>query len=155
MRPKTEEFLYTLLWAADKFARPTFHNLDESFESWAYRNGLLRQIGRLESRKLIERDTQTPRGRLYRLTEQGRLHALGGRDPERQWSRSWDGLWRLAVFDVPVTQNVRRGKLRRYLISRGFGCLQGSVWVTPDDVHAERRILTGGKIDVGDLVLFD
>ena len=28
--------------------RPTFRNLTDSYESWAYRNGLLRQVSMLE-----------------------------------------------------------------------------------------------------------
>ena len=42
MQPKTEEFLNFLLWSADLLARPTFRNLTDSYESWAYRNGLMR-----------------------------------------------------------------------------------------------------------------
>ena len=44
MKPKTEAFLNFLLWSADKLANPTFRNLTDSYESWAYRNGLLRQV---------------------------------------------------------------------------------------------------------------
>ena len=34
MQPKTEEFLNLLLRSADMLARPTFHNLSGSYESW-------------------------------------------------------------------------------------------------------------------------
>ena len=30
-----------------------------------------------------------------RLTDEGRLQALGGRDSEERWGRRWDGKWRL------------------------------------------------------------
>ena len=76
MQPKTEEFLNLLLWSADRFMRPTFRNLTDSYEAWAYRNGLLRQIASLEKNKLVERDRGAPGDRLYRLTELGRLHVL-------------------------------------------------------------------------------
>src|ERR1043165_3903506 len=128
MQPKTEELLNFLLWSADKLMRPTFRNLTDSYESWAYRNGLLPQVTKLEKQQLLERDPKSRIERLYRLTEQGRLHALGGRDPQAQWRRYWDGRWRLVLFDVPEGQNARRERLRRYLRSRAFGCLQGSVW---------------------------
>ena len=72
MQPKTEEFLNLLLWSADLLARPTFRNLTDSYESWAYRNGLLRQAATLERQQLLERDTGSPDDRLYRLTAQGR-----------------------------------------------------------------------------------
>ncbi len=154
MKPKTEEFLYFLLYSAEKLMQPTFRNLDSSFESWAYRNGLMRQLGRLEQNRLIEQDpAASPNNRLYRLTAQGRLHVLGGRDPQAQWSRYWDGHWRLVLYDVPSTQNTHRIRLRRYLLDKGFGYLQKSVWITPDSVEAERKIMAGGETHVGSLML--
>src|SRR5437867_5761433 len=101
MQSKTEELLYLLLWTCEGLVRPTFRNLTDSFESWAYRNGFNRQLTELERRTLVE---SSPRGhessdRVLRLTEAGRLHALGGRDPEACWLQNWDGIWRLVLFD--------------------------------------------------------
>jgi phenylacetic acid degradation operon negative regulatory protein len=155
MQPNTEEFLNLLLWSAEKLARPTFRNLTDSYESWAYRNGLFRQVASLERQQLLERDPTAPDDRMYRLTWQGRLHALGGRDPQAQWSREWDGRWRLVLFDVPTTQNTQRTRLRRFLQDRGFGYLQNSVWITPNSLEEERRILVGGKINVESLILLE
>ena len=154
MKPKTEEFLYLLLWSAERLARPTFRNLTDSYEAWTYRGGLLRQAAMLEKQRLIERD-QKSNDRIYRLTEQGRLQALGGRDPDACWSRHWDGRWRLVLFDLPVDRPAQRGRLRRYLRAKGFGCLQGSVWVTPDAMKGEREILAGGVTDVESLLLLE
>jgi phenylacetic acid degradation operon negative regulatory protein len=155
MQPKTEELLHLLLWSAERLTRPTFRNLTDSYEAWAYRSGLLRQTAKLEKHRLIERDHTNLKDRIYRLTEHGRLHALGGRDPEAQWSRRWDGKWRLVLFDLPMDRQVQRGKLRRYLRARGFGCLQGSVWVTPNPTLGEREILAGGVTDVESLLLLE
>ena len=155
MKPKTEEFLNLLLWSADMLLRPTFRNLTDSYETWAYHNGLLRQIDTLEKQRFVERDAAWRDERIYRLTERGRLHALGGRDPGERWSRKWDGRWRLVLFDIPTTHNTRRTQLRRYLRKRGFGCLQNSVWITPDALEEERQILVGGKVDVESLILLD
>jgi phenylacetic acid degradation operon negative regulatory protein len=155
MKAKTEEFLYLLLWSTDQLLRPTFRNLTDSFETWAYRNGLFQELARLERRHLLERLAKGPDERIYRLTEEGRLHALGGRDPEAQWSRSWDGAWRLIVFDMPAGQDTRRQRLWRYLRTRGFGCLQYSVWITPDPLEPERKILQGAEIDVQSLILLE
>jgi phenylacetic acid degradation operon negative regulatory protein len=155
MRVKTEELLNLLLWSADLLARPTFRNLTDSYESWAYRNGLLRQMAKLEKNQLVENRAGGAKDRLYRLTAQGRLCALGGRDPLAQWSRDWDGRWRMVLFDVPVTRDSHRKRLRRYLHDRGFGCLQGSVWVTPDALAEEKKILVGAKVDVESLLLLD
>jgi DNA-binding HxlR family transcriptional regulator len=75
---RAAEFLNLLLWSADQLMRPTFRNLTDSYESWAYRKGLLVQLHRLERRRWIERKARAPKDRIYRLTEKGRLHLLGG-----------------------------------------------------------------------------
>ena len=155
MKTKTEELLNLLLWSADKLVRPTFRNLTDSYESWAYRNGLLRQISTLKESQLIEIRGEGASERVCRLTAQGRLCALGGRDPQVRWSRKWDGRWRIVLFDVPVARDSHRRRLRRYLHHRGFGCLQGSVWVTPDSLEEEKKILIGAEVDVASLLLLD
>lgn len=155
MNPKTEEFLNLLFWSANILARPTFRNLTDSYESWAYRNGLHKQVSRLERQQFLECDAASPDERLYRLTAQGRLRVLGGRDPEAQWARPWDGQWRLVLFDVPTGQNAHRERLRRYLRDKGFGYLQNSVWITPDPLVEQREILGGAKINVESLILLE
>jgi len=155
MDSKTEEFLFVLLWTCEMFSRPTWRNLTESFEGWAYQNGFSRQLQRLEKRQLLEHQPGRPSDRLHRLTQTGRLCALGGRDPEACWNRRWDGRWRLVLFDVPRTCNTTRDKLRRYLQSRGFGYLQNSVWITPDPVNEECGLLSGVSGDVESLIWFE
>lgn len=158
MRAKTEELLYLLLWTADKYGRPSYRTVGESFEGWAYRKGLLRRLQRLERKKFLE-SQPGPRTnclqRLYRLTDAGRIQALGGRDPEACWGRPWDGTWRLVLFDVPESRRGIRNKLRRYLSEHGFGYLQNSVWVTPDPVTEQRVLLADGPVDAESLVFFD
>jgi phenylacetic acid degradation operon negative regulatory protein len=155
MKSKTGELLYLLLWTCDILWRPTWRNLTDSFEGWAYRNGLLRQLQRLERQALLEEQTAQNGDRLLRLTEAGRLSALGGRDPVAAWGRRWDGLWRLVIFDVPESRNTARDKLRRHLRARGFGCLQNSVWITPGPVQQERNLLAEGQVDVQSLILLE
>ena len=155
MQPKTEEFLNLLLWSAETLSRPTFRNLNDSYESWAYRNGLMRQVSTLERRQFLERDASSPGDRTFRLSEMGRRHALGGRDPEERWKRTWDGQWRMVLFDVPSGQDSRREKLRRSLRERGFGYVQNSVWITPDPLAEELKILRDGKVDVESLLLLE
>ena len=154
MNPKTAELLNLLLWSADLLARPTVRNLTDSYEAWAYRQGLSRQLGRLEKKGLLENGSKDD-DRIYRLTEHGRLSVLGGRDPEKQWARNWDGRWRLVLFDIPEVHGAQREKLRRYLRSRFFGCLQGSVWVSPDPLTMERETLASGAINVNSLILLE
>jgi phenylacetic acid degradation operon negative regulatory protein len=141
MKEETEELLYTLLWAWEFISRPSFRMVGESFEGWAYRKGLLRRIERLRAQKLIEFEPWRGEERVVRLTQAGRLAALGGRDPEVQWNRSWDGIWRVIVFDIPTTNNHDRNRLRKLLRQHHFGYLQDSVWITPDPVQDTVRDL--------------
>ena len=56
------------------------------------------------------------------------------------WNRTWDGKWRLILFDVPLGRDTQRNRLRRYLRNKGFGYLQNSVWITPDSLANERAL---------------
>jgi phenylacetic acid degradation operon negative regulatory protein len=155
VKARSAEFLNLLLWSAEQLMRPTFRNLTDSYESWAYRKGLLFQLHRLERRRWIERRAGASKDRLYRLTEEGRLHILGGRDPEQSWTRSWDGQWRMILFDVPLGRDAQRRRLWSYLRGKRFGYLQNSVWITPDPLEQEREILARESIDVESLILLD
>ncbi len=134
VKASTEELLYALFRLADTLVHPTLSNLTDSFEGWADRRGLLRRLHDLERRQLLERWPQGSRRGSYRVTRVGCLRALGGTDPVRRWERAWDGLWRLVVFDVPEKENAKRAQLRRMLRDRRWGCLQRSVWVSPDPI---------------------
>lgn len=155
MKPKTEELLYLLLWAGEIAARPTFRNLTDSFEAWAYRNGFHRQLAALEQQHWIEAKADPSGARLHRLTEAGRLLAHGGRNPVTCWNRHWDGRWRLILFDVPQSRASERVRLRRSLSGRGFGYLQDSVWITPDPLTDERTALGQSEVDVESLLLLE
>lgn len=132
MKAKTELLLYRFLWLTEKPMLPTFRNITDSFEGWAYRGGLLRQVLELEKQGYLESRIDPETGsRMHRLTEAGRLAVFGNRDPEACWSRRWDRKWRLFLFDVPEADRSKRRKLTRALASAGCGCLQGSVWIAP------------------------
>jgi phenylacetic acid degradation operon negative regulatory protein len=146
MSPRTEELLYVLLWTADMFMRPTWRNLNDSFEQWTWRNRLSRRIEELERAKLLERHPEPNLERVVRLTAEGRLRALGGRDPIEQWARPWDGQWRLVLFDLPTLQQSLRRRLLRTLHRGYFGYLQHSVWITPDATVAVRARLDDVKM---------
>jgi phenylacetic acid degradation operon negative regulatory protein len=155
MNPKTEELLWMLCWTCDMLSHPTFRNLSDSFEGWAYREGFLRQVQRLEKKQWIERQPGKASDSLYRLSEAGRLRVYGGRNPVVEWNRPWDGRWRLVLFDVPEQRRATRNRLRHYLRSRGFGYLQNSVWITPDIVAEERALLADEPADVESLLILE
>jgi len=110
--------------------------LDIFFSDWEIpqRHGSDQMLRRLEQRGLLAREERAGEV-VYRLTDAGRLRALGGRDPIADWARQWDGSWRLMLFDLPVSQQLARQRLLRWLRNRGFGYLQHSVWITPDPVQ--------------------
>lgn len=152
MKPRTEQLLYHLLFFAEQLSRPSYRNVGNSFESWAYRNGLLRRIQELERLEYIERNRSRATARIYRLTEKGRLHALGGHDPELRWNRRWDGKWRVLLFDLPRRDSTARKRLHHALKLEGFGVLQGSVWICPDPLSPALTSLCGGGDDLKTLI---
>ena len=105
MKAKTELILYHMFWVAGIALRPSVRRIGESFEQWAYQGGFLRQIKQLERQGLLEaEEVEKGTKRVMRLTEKGVLRAIGGCDPMERWNRSWDGLWRMVIFDLPETQ---------------------------------------------------
>lgn len=155
MKAKTELILYHMFWVADIAMRPSVRRIGESFEQWAYHGGFLRQIKQLERQGLLEaEEVEKGTKRVMRLTEKGVLCAIGGCDPMERWNRSWDGLWRMVIFDLPETQRQLRAKLRRELMAANFGCLQGSVWITPDALEPVLPLLGKHDIKGGTMVFF-
>lgn len=138
MTASNEEFLYVLLWTADTLMRPTWRNVNDSFEAWAWRNRLGRRVAELQKQQLLERAPEYLAHAFVRLTNAGRLAALGGRDPDEQWRRPWDGQWRMVLFDIPVREHALHLRLWRNLRRQGFGFLQNSLWITPDPIDRER-----------------
>ena len=156
MNPRTEILLYQLAWTLDKMMMPTWRNLDSSFESWAYGNGLHRQIQRLEAQAYIEsrRDGQIG-PRIIRLTQKGLEAGQVGNDPEQRWHRSWDGKWRVILFDMPEEEREARRNLRRKLHASGFGCMQRSAWISPDPLDELAVKLRPMAVNAANLVLLD
>jgi phenylacetic acid degradation operon negative regulatory protein len=138
MKSKSELLLYHMFWIADCMMSPSIHRIGQSFEEWAYKNGFLRQVQELERRGFLESDPAEKGGkRVLRLTRRGVLRALGGAEPSVRWNRPWDGQWRMVMFDLPEKNRALRNSLRNELRAARFGCLQGSVWLTPDPVDSE------------------
>lgn len=155
MKPESEELLHFLLWSVEFLVRPTRRSLEESFESWAWRNHLGYRLGELERRKLISRTPGPNLDRIVRLTEAGEAQALGGRIPEHEWKRSWDGRWRLVLFDVPIAQDRLRQRFRRTLRRQNFGCLQGSVWISPDPADQMEAHLRDARAEAKALIIIE
>ena len=147
MKPKTELFLYTLMWGFGVMGRSSLQGLDESFEGWAWRKGLLKRVQQLEASGYVDIDDNLG-CRVINLTESGRILALGGVEPPVLWDSPWDGKWRLFSFDLPESERKLRRELRQTLRQNNFGCLQRSLWITP---HALGKELLGGGMKLKSL----
>jgi DNA-binding transcriptional regulator PaaX len=160
VKDSTKELLSLLLWTAGMFTRPTLRNLTDSYETWAYRNGFRRQIRHLQRQQFLEieppaRAARAISERVLRLTDEGRLVALGGRDPELAWKRAWDEHWRFVVFDLPTIERRVRKRLIQSLRRRGYGWLQRSVWISPQAIPDDRELAVQTRANVKSLMVFE
>lgn len=74
--------------------------------------------------------------RVIRLTSKGKRELERYRLSEQIPSpRSWDGKWRVIIFDIHEYRRNTRDKIRRDLMRFGFKHLQHSVWVYPHDCN--------------------
>ena len=55
--------------------------------------------------------------------------------------KSWDGYWRLVVFDIPTDRQKARFALLAKLKRLGFIMLQRSIWVHPFECQKEVNVL--------------
>jgi phenylacetic acid degradation operon negative regulatory protein len=156
MKAKSELMLYHLFWLADHSLGPSREQVGEPFEEWAYKNGYLRQIQTLERQGMLKSSPADKAARrVVTLTYEGILRALGGTHPPDRWDRPWDGQWRMALFDLPEEQRSLRNALRNELKTARFGCLQGSVWISPDPVGPLRASLHKSEAASRALVFFE
>lgn len=97
----------------------------EAYKRAHARYRLKRSIEGLEARGLIQRS-----GERLRISDKGRelLEILTSRPAK---NARWDGLFRIVMYDIPVSMNAYRFELRRILIQSGFRVLQQSVWISP------------------------
>lgn len=73
----------------------------------------------------------------YRITEKGR-NKIEKIIFDRE---TWDGKWRVVLFDIPETKKKLRDNLRTTLKAAGFKQLQKSVWVSPFDTLKDVEIM--------------
>ncbi len=90
-----------------------------------------------------------------RLTENGRKLLESRRKSGYDFPKptSWDGKWRVVIFDISEKRRAQRDKLRRELLGIGFIRLQNSVWVYPYDCEEFIKLLKA-DYQVGKNVLY-
>ena len=154
---KRFDLLTMLMYGLDVASQPTFRNLFMGYETWLYYNRFHpSQLSKLKTGGLIEKSAVGDGASwALRLTEKGILLALGGRDPEERWGRAWDGEWQLLMFDIPQGNDRTRRKLYKWLCGNHFGCLQKSVWISPDPLDELGDLLIGDQISSAKVVVMD
>lgn len=74
-------------------------------------------------------------GNIYiRVTSQGEKRIQRDFPILHLQKKSWDGKWRMIMFDIQELEKRKREDLRRKLKELGFGMLQESVFITPHDI---------------------
>ncbi len=148
--------LQLLFIMADALAEVSILTAEAVWNRWFSSQRFHRKLAQFESNGWIERrPVEGSLERALRLTAAGREIALGGRDPEANWTRKWDGRWRLVLFDIPESQRKVRARLCRGLHQLGFGYLQNSVWISPDPPVRISEMLRGLKLNVEQLTLME
>ena len=66
---------------------------------------------------------------------------------------SWDGKWRILMYNIPETKRNIRDELRQELIWSGFGSLSNSTWLSPNKLEKQVYNLID-KYDIHDYVNF-
>ena len=149
LRMRGSDLLTMLLYGLDLALRPTMRNMVFDESGWRV-EAHSRQLRKLEEAGLVAFEGKGAHG-VLKLTESGRLEALGGRHPEERWARHWDGRWVLLMFDLEVGQGTLRKRLNRWLHRNRFGCLQKSVWIAPEGGEELAALLAergGGECSV-------
>lgn len=102
--------------------------------------------------KFEERDGK----KFARITEKGRC-ALALEEQKAAFRlkrrRTWDGRYRMVIFDIPERKRSLRAALRRTMQQAGFLCLQGSVWLYPYDCE-DLVMLVKADLHIGKDVLY-
>ncbi|OHA83141.1 MAG: CRISPR-associated endonuclease Cas2 [Candidatus Yonathbacteria bacterium RIFOXYC1_FULL_52_10] len=111
-------------------------------------------ISRLKAKNYITTVVQGSK-KYIRLTKEGEAHLLliQNRQVCVPRPQTWDGKWRIVVFDIPEKQRAVRRKVRAGLVSFGFRRLQDSVWVYPYDCE-ELIVMLKANARIGAKVLY-
>lgn len=84
---------------------------------------------------------------LYRIGRKGKELLAKHRPSATSRHRKWDERWRMVVFDFPESARKARDAFRWTLRQQRLGCLQKSVWISPDPILAEwKRMLKEAEL---------
>jgi DNA-binding transcriptional regulator PaaX len=138
------KFLLIGGFVATCFVLPNFAQVYRLFKpkNALDRQRVKRSLTRLKRHKFIEiikRDGEE----VVRLTMDGEKKALHYRlsDLKLKIPKKWDGLWTVAIFDIPEMRRAARCALTDSLNEIGFYHLQKSTFIAPCECHKEINML--------------
>jgi len=88
---------------------------------------------RLKKRGLVEISNKKNE-RFIKLTAEGQLAFLLSKAKIKE-PQTWDGKWRIVMFDIPESAHEKRDQIRYLLKKMGFKKLQASVFVSPHPLN--------------------
>lgn len=150
-KPKSEivkDILYWLMIAGAVYIASTsprfFPSLVRAYKKWKKypKKRVYDTFAYLRRRGLIE--TRLENGQVYiGFTEKGKKKAgyFQVNDLAIKKPKTWDGKWRVVIFDIAELKKMHREAFRGKLKELGFCFLQKSVWVNPFDCQAEIELL--------------
>lgn len=94
--------------------------------------GVLAKLKNLDLATRIQKNNEI----YYQITQKGEIEFDKILKPLKEMG-TWDGRWRLVMFDIPESKRDVRDRLRRALNKLGLGILQASVWISPNDIKNE------------------
>ena len=106
---------------------------------WINKQNLYQSVRSLYRSKLIREEKDKDGKIKLVLTEKGKERALSYRMFEMKIKKpgTWDGKWRMVMFDIPETKKSKREILRFHLRNLNFFEFQKSVFVHPFDCRDE------------------
>lgn len=155
MYPPIGPSLQLVLLVAEALADASADVVHAAWDRWIGPQRFQRKLDQFARRGWVQSRKAAADERIVQVTEAGRIVALGGRDPEACWRRTWDGRWRLVLFDIPEERAALRAKLRRSLCALGFGYLQNSVWVSADTADVLLTTMRGSRMNVESFLLME
>ncbi|MBM3859592.1 MAG: hypothetical protein FJ395_08080 [Verrucomicrobia bacterium] len=133
MRLECEIALEFFFWGLEVFSRRDCGLILAGFRDTPGGRNLDQLLDRWRQQQLVSRHGRG-RNAHFTITERGRARVRVF-DPNRHWTKPWDGKWRVFSFDLPTDRRKDRTRLWRALHNAKLGCLQYSVWVWPHEVE--------------------
>ncbi len=101
-------------------------------KKYSHKQAIERNLKSLIRSGLVKRTIKKDGTIQLEITRRGKWEALlrNSHNIETK-QKKWDQVWRVVVFDVPISKNKLRRELRRAMNMYGFKILQQSVWVYP------------------------